>query len=234
MAENENVVENEESSKLNQPVEDPIDEIFQEGFTYERTPIDEENDSSNVDKENKSKKNKRRRIPIFGELLFYIIMILLCIFVVPQYVVQRTIVDGHSMEDTLQDHDNLLVEKLSYRFDDPKRFDVIVFYPYGKEQKEYYVKRIIGLPGETVQIIGTDIYIDGQVIKEDYGKMPIEDAGIAEESLKLANDEYFVMGDNRRVSLDSRYEQVGPVKRELIAGKAVFRIWPFSKFGFFQ
>ena len=168
------------------------------------------------------------------ELLIYCAIMVLCITFVPRYVLQRTIVSGSSMESTLHNKENLLVEKVSYRFKDPDRFDVIVFYPYGRESYDYYIKRVIGLPGETVQIKGDTIYINGEEIKENYGKDPMVYAGIAEEPLKLADDEFFVLGDNREVSEDSRYEEVGPVKRENIEGKAILRIYPFSEFGTFE
>ncbi|MBO5484455.1 MAG: signal peptidase I [Lachnospiraceae bacterium] len=168
------------------------------------------------------------------ELAIYAVIIVLCISFVPKYVIQRTIVDGYSMENTLQDEDNLLVEKVSYHFTDPKRFDVIVFYPHGKENKDYYIKRVIGLPGETIQIIGDTIYIDGKVLEEDFGKDPMTKSGIAQEPLKLGDDEFFVLGDNRAVSEDSRYPEVGPVSKDKIAGKAILRIYPLSKFGTFE
>jgi N-acetylmuramoyl-L-alanine amidase len=164
------------------------------------------------------------------EVLIYAAIVVVCVLVVPRYVMQRTIVDGTSMESTLQDEDNLLVDKLSYHLSDPKRFDVIVFYPYGRENEDYYIKRVIGLPGETIQIVGDTIYIDGEVLEEDYGKDPMTQSGIAEEPLTLGDDEYFVLGDNRAISEDSRFE-VGPVSRDKIEGKAVLRIYPFSKFG---
>lgn len=168
------------------------------------------------------------------ELAIYVVIIVLCISFVPKYVIQRTIVDGYSMENTLQDEDNLLVEKVSYHFTDPKRFDVIVFYPHGKENKDYYIKRVIGLPGETIQIVGDTIYIDGKVLEEDFGKDPMTKSGIAQEPLKLGDDEFFVLGDNRAVSEDSRYPEVGPVSKDKIAGKAILRIYPLSKFGTFE
>lgn len=194
----------------------------------------------------------------FLEIAIYIAIILTCIYVIPTYVAQRTIVAGSSMNDNLQNKDNLLVNKLSYIFSGPERFDVIVFYPHGnkhpdtfldylkgllphgaseeegeeQEEDDYYIKRVIGLPGETIQIQGSDIYIDGERLEENYGKMPITNSGIAKDPITLEDDEYFVLGDNREISLDSRYESVGPVKKELIAGKAVLRIWPFSGFGF--
>lgn len=168
---------------------------------------------------------------ILTEILLYIAIFFICIFVIPKYVVQRTVVDGPSMENTLFDKDNLLVDKLSYRFSEPKRFDTVVFFPYGAEEGEYYVKRVIGLPGETVQINGSDIYINGEILEENYGKDPITYAGIAEEPITLGDDEYFLLGDNREISLDSRYEEVGLVHKDLIQGKAIFRIWPLNSVG---
>ncbi len=168
---------------------------------------------------------------LLRELIIYALIIVVCVSVVPKYVIQRTIITGHSMENSLQDQDNVLVEKLFFSFSDPERFDVVMFYPYGVEEEDYYVKRVIALPGETIQIIGEDIYINGELLEEEYGKQPITYQGIAEEPLTLGSDEYFLMGDNRKVSFDSRYEEVGPVKRELIAGKAILRIWPLGQFG---
>lgn len=166
-----------------------------------------------------------------SDLIFYGVLIFVCIYIIPNFIMQRTIVDGSSMENTLSDGDNLYVEKISYRFDKLKRFDIIVFYPYGRENEEYYVKRIIGMPGETIQIIGSDIYINGEVLEENYGKDPIEDPGRAAIPITLGEDEYFVMGDNRTISKDSRFSVVGNVKKDNIGGRAFFRITPFRKFG---
>ena len=177
---------------------------------------------------------KKKVISTIIELLLYAAIIVMCVCVVPKYVLQRTIVDGTSMMNTLKDGDNLLVEKVTYRFSEPKRFDVIVFYPHGRESNDYYIKRVIGLPGETIQIKGNTIYINGKVIKENYGKDPMTESGIAEEPLKLAKDEFFVLGDNREISDDSRYPDVGPVKKKNIAGRAILRISPLSEFGTFK
>ncbi|MFA9463885.1 MAG: signal peptidase I [Velocimicrobium sp.] len=177
---------------------------------------------------------EKNRFSTYKELLIDAIIILMCVIVIPRFVVQRTIVSGTSMENTLQDKDNLLVEKVSYLVGKPDRFDVVVFYPYGKEEGEYYVKRVIGLPGETIQIIGETIYIDGEKLQEAYGKDPITFQGIAAEPLTLGDNEYFLMGDNRTVSFDSRYQEIGPVKEDMIVGKALVRIWPFDTFGSFK
>jgi len=182
------------------------------------------------DKEIVRMKKKSKKSFLF-DLIFYLILIFIVVYIIPNYVIQRTYVDGDSMQNTLFNKDQLYVEKLSYRFDALNRFDIIVFYPFGRKQTDYYVKRIIGLPGETVQIIGSDIYINGKVLEEHYGKDPIIQAGRAKKPIKLADDEYFVLGDNRTISKDSRTTVVGNVKRENIGGRAIFRILPFSRFG---
>ena len=162
--------------------------------------------------------------------VFYIAFVLVLTWVIITFVGQRTRVDGRSMMNTLHDGDNLIVEKLSYRFSDPKRFDIIVFPPTGK--KEYYIKRIIGLPGETVQIDeNCNIYINGELLEENYGAETIQNPGRAAKPITLGDDEYFVMGDNRNNSKDSRSEEVGNVKRSQIIGRAWLRIWPLNKFG---
>ena len=164
----------------------------------------------------------------------YLLVVLALTFLVVTYVGQRTKVIGSSMEPMLSDGDNLIVDKITYRFGDPQRFDIIVF-PFRYAEKTYYIKRIIGLPGETVFIDETGtIYINGEVLKEHYGKEVITDPGRAYEPVTLGEDEYFVMGDNRNNSSDSRDPVVGNIHRDTIIGKAWFRIWPLSGFGFVE
>lgn len=165
--------------------------------------------------------------------LLYLLLVLCLTWFIIQFVGQRTQVDGLSMEPTLYDGDNLIVDKISYRFRDPERFDIIVF-PFKYKEKTYYIKRIIGLPGETVQIdLQGNIYINGELLAEGYGREVIkpEHIGIAMEPVVLGEDEYFVLGDNRNNSSDSRAEAVGNIKREDIIGRAWLRIWPFERVG---
>lgn len=161
----------------------------------------------------------------------YLLVVLAAAYLIVTYVGQRTEVNGSSMEPTLQNEDNLLVDKISYRFKDPERFDIIVF-PFLYEKNTYYIKRIIGLPGETVQIdLQGNIYINGEILEENYGKEKINYPGIALDPITLGDDEYFVLGDNRNNSSDSRDPSVGNIKRENIVGKAWIRIYPFNTFG---
>lgn len=167
---------------------------------------------------------------VFSTLL-YILVVLAATWLVITFVGQRTQVNGSSMEPTLSHNDNLIVDKISYRFSDPQRFDIIVF-PFQYEEDTYYIKRIIGMPGETVYIdeAGT-IYIDGEVLQEGYGREVMVAAGRAAEPITLGEDEYFVLGDNRNNSSDSRDPSVGNIHRRDIIGKAWIRIWPLGKFG---
>lgn len=161
----------------------------------------------------------------------YLLVVLCAAYLIITYVGQRTQVSGSSMETTLSDGDNLLVDKITYRFSEPKRFDIIVF-PFQYDTDTYYIKRIIGMPGETVQIdYDGNIYINGSLLKESYGREVIQNPGRAAEPITLGKDEYFVMGDNRNNSSDSRNPSVGNIHRKDIIGRAWVRIWPFSKFG---
>ncbi len=178
---------------------------------------------------------RRDREPgVLRELLswiFYLLIIVVLTYVVVTYVGQRTRVSGSSMETTLSDGDNLIVDKWTYHFKDPKRFDIVVF-PYRYEENTYYIKRIIGLPGETVQVVNGYVYIDGELLSTDiYGAEVMEDAGTAENPITLGEDEYFLLGDNRNHSSDSRDPSVGLVTRSELMGKAWVRIYPFDKVG---
>lgn len=148
------------------------------------------------------------------------------------FVGQRTVVNGVSMQPTLSDGDNLIVDKLSYRFHDPDRFDIIVF---PQEDGRYFIKRIIGLPGESVRIDEDGfIYINGENLQESYGKEVMRDPGLAKDGIQLGADEYFVLGDNRNDSMDSRMAEVGPIVGERIIGRAWLRIYPFDQIGFLK
>lgn len=172
-----------------------------------------------------------------GKIIEAVVMVAVCVLLVyglPRFVIERVIVDGPSMETTLQDRDNIFVEKISRYFGALDRFDIIVFYPDEKSKEtrgKYYIKRIIGLPGETVQITDEVIYINGEPLEESYGSTVMGHAGIAAEPITLGEKEYFVLGDNRAISKDSRSESVGKVPLSRVGGKLMIRIFPFDKFG---
>lgn len=184
----------------------------------------------------------------FIKTALYIFTIALLVFLMHTYVGCRSDVIGHSMEGTLYDGECVWLDKISYRFQEPKRFDIIVFPYQGSETN--FIKRIIGLPGETVYIdpegriyIGTgetlykepdgSIHNEAEELIESYGNETIRETrrGLAAEPVTLGENEYFVLGDNRNNSQDSRYEAVGPISRDIIQGKTAVRLWPFRAFG---
>ena len=162
---------------------------------------------------------------------FYLLLVLVLVLLIITYVGQKIEVVGSSMEPTLTDGDNLFVDKISYRFHSPERFDIVVF-PFQNEKDTYFIKRIIGLPGETV-FIDTEgnIFINDELLAENYGSETIRNQGRAYEPITLAEDEFFVLGDNRNNSTDSRDPNVGNLHRSQIIGKAFMRVSPFRKMG---
>lgn len=154
-------------------------------------------------------------------------VILLAYFIV-NFAFERTRMLGSSMENTLQEDDKIIISKLAYWKRDPKRFDVIVFKQSGSEHSYYNIKRVIGLPGETVQIIDGEVYIDGELLEEPMNVEPINIPGLAEEKIALEDDEYFVLGDNRNNSEDSRFFNIGNVVRGDIIGKAWITLDPLE------
>lgn len=150
-------------------------------------------------------------------------------FCLAHFAVQRTVVRGSSMEPDLSNGDNLLVDRITSH--EIKRNDIVMF-TYLLKEKTYYVKRVIGLPGETVQITDDGyVLIDGKKLSDRYSRERIKDPGLARYPIKLGANEYFVLGDNRNHSEDSRYSDVGPVRKEQIVGRVIYRIFPFDKAG---
>jgi len=162
-------------------------------------------------------KNKKKNY--FRELLPYFIIILVVVLI-KTFVVSPIRVNGTSMDPTLNDKDIMLLDEISYRFSDIERFDIVVV----KEEDEYLIKRVIGLPGETVEYKNDKLYIDGKYVKEDFKHKETFDF-----STTLGKDEYFIMGDNRTNSTDSRV--FGPISRDKIMGKTSLTILPISRFG---
>lgn len=173
----------------------------------------------------------REKHPLLRVLLnvgICIVAALLLSFVISKFVAHHTSVEGNSMEATLNNGDQLVVEKVSYYFHDPKRFDIVVFnYDHGIS----FIKRVIGLPGETVQIKDGEVYINGVLLHEELDVAIMEDPGLAAEEIHLGEDEYFVLGDNRNHSNDSRKGEIGMVKKSQIQGRAWLRFFPVGDFG---
>lgn len=145
-------------------------------------------------------------------------------FVLVFSIGMRTSVIGDSMEPALHNGQEILMNRILYRISTPKRGDVVVFLPNGNQNTHFYVKRVVGLPGETVQIREGNVYIDGTLLEENELFDKIADPGIAQNELLLEGDEFFVLGDNRNSSEDSRSGNIGAVKKDDIIGKAWFHM----------
>lgn len=173
--------------------------------------------------------------PTINKILFEIFIwvaqiaavIFLAYFIV-YYCVEKTDVIGSSMDTTLATNEPIIINKFAYRVSEPKRFDVIVFKQSGREHSFYNIKRIIGLPGETIFMKDGDIYINGEVVEDIVTVEPMINYGLAGEEVLLEDNEYFVLGDNRNNSEDSRFASIGNITKDEIIGKASIRLSPFN------
>ena len=184
---------------------------------------------------NFSRRKKKINMSIVKEVISWVVEIAIALviaFTFVYFVGLRTSVIGQSMADTLSNGDQILVNRFIYKVTDPKPNDLIVFLPNGNEKSHYYVKRVIAVPGDTVQIKSGAVYVNGELFEEEVDVSAMEEAGLAADEIKLEEDEYFVLGDNRNNSEDSRYANIGNVKKEYMIGKAWFVVSPFKKFGF--
>ena len=161
---------------------------------------------------------------IIKEIIIWMLLIAITIaasYFITTNVFVKTSVSGVSMEPTLTEGQVVIVNKFEYNFKVPKRNDVIVYKQSNKEHSYFELKRVIGLPGETVKIKNGVVYINDEVIKEKVKTDIIQNGGLAEEGVKLDDNEYFVLGDNRNESEDSRFASVGNVLKNEILGKAI-------------
>ncbi|MGN0343049.1 MAG: signal peptidase I [Roseburia sp.] len=183
---------------------------------------------------NFSRRRKKLNIPLLKEIGIWVIeilIVLLMAYVLVYFAGMRITVVGQSMNPTLENGQQILINRFSYKLTDPDPNDVIVFLPNGNEKSHYYVKRVIAVPGDTVQIKNGAVYVNGELFDEVVETAAIEEAGIADEEIVVGEDEYFVLGDNRNNSEDSRYANIGNVKKEHIVGKAWMIISPFRDIG---
>ena len=182
------------------------------------------------------KKGRKNAVSIRRALLFLFQAALVCAAAVllVLFFGYRVSNAGDSMNPALKNGDVVLVNRLVYQIKSPARGDIVVFRPGGNEKTHYSIKRVVGLPGETVQIIDGSVYIDGEKAESDIYTSDIEYAGTAEEPVELGEDEYFVIGDSAGVSDDSRTEDVGNVRLEDICGEAWFVASFGEDFGFIR
>lgn len=179
------------------------------------------------ERESKRPKVMKLLIEVFIWAAQIAAVIFLAYFIV-YYCVEKSDVLGNSMENTLSANEPIIINKFSYRVSNPKRFDVVVFKQGGTEHSFYNIKRIIGLPGETILIKEGDIYINNEIVEDIVIVDEMVNYGLASEEIALEDNEYFVLGDNRNNSEDSRFASVGNITRDEIIGKAVLRLSPFN------
>lgn len=169
--------------------------------------------------------------PIFT-WIFQIAVTLALAAVVAIFFFQSITMQESSMEPTLETGERFFVNKLIYKFTSPDRGDIIAFTKDGSDDAPIHIKRVIGLPGETIEIRDGVIYIDGEEYEEKGDLPQITNPGLAEDGVTLGNDEYFVLGDNRNNSEDSRFAEVQNIDKKYIEGKLWFCIYPADQMGF--
>ena len=178
----------------------------------------------------KQKKTSKKR----GAVILWaveIVVVILLAYVLAVFLGQSRTNIGQSMDVTISGGDKVLLNTLNYDLSDPKRGDVVAFKPGGSKSSHSYIKRVIGLPGETIQIKDGMIYINDELYLEQRDYPVINSPGMASEPITLGADEYFVLGDNRNHSSDSRVASVGVLTRDMLIGRAWVRIYPFNKIG---
>ena len=183
------------------------------------------------------KKERKINLSLFQEIMIWIVEIVITVVIAVVFTyffgVRSTVV-GPSMSPQLEDGNEVLSDRFFYKFISPKSGDIIAFLPNGNTNTHYYLKRVVAVPGDTVQIKDGQVYVNGEELEEEIEAARMEDAGLAENEITLAEDEYFVLGDNRNNSEDSRYANIGNIKESYIIGKAWFVIAPREKLGFIQ
>lgn len=182
-----------------------------------------------------AKKKKKKSIPrVVFSWTFQILIVIMFAYVIVYFFGQSRTNVGQSMDVTLSGGDTVLINVMAYQLGGPKRGDVISFKPNGSESSHSNIKRVIGLPGETIQIKEGMIYIDGKVYLEQKNYPSITNPGMASQPITLDGDEYFVLGDNRNNSEDSRFADIGLVKADSIEGKVWFVLSPSEHRGFLK
>lgn len=169
------------------------------------------------------------KLQFITKLIVEIILVVSITYLLVLYTCGQYKVSGNSMNDIFNDGQTVLINRLIYVFEEPARYDIIYFRPQGISSSRTYIKRIIGLPGETIQIIQGKVYVNGSVLTDDINSEVILSAGLASSPITLSENEYFVLGDNRNNSEDSRFSAIGNVKRENIIGSPWLIISPLNE-----
>jgi len=183
-----------------------------------------------INQDNQQDKQKDSFLSFIWEIVKIVVISLAIVMPIRYFLIQPFFVKGQSMEPNFDDGQYLIVDEISYRLHQPGRGDVVVF-KYPNDPSQYYIKRIIGLPGETVEIVGGGVIVyndqhpQGQVLDEEKYLDAAKTMG--DMKITLENGQYFVLGDNRSASSDSR--RWGPLEKDFIVGRVWVRVWPFDK-----
>ena len=172
--------------------------------------------------QNKNEKSEKSLARIIAAWIIEIIIVVVVAATIVYFFGMRTVNQGQSMSPTLEAGDTVLVDRFVYLLKDPEVNDLIVFLPNGNEKSHYYIKRVIAVPGDSVQITDGKVFVNGEEFEEEIEVSAIDNAELAENEVKLGNDEFFVLGDNRNNSEDSRHVGIGNIKDDYIIGKAWF------------
>ena len=173
-----------------------------------------------------------KKIPsLIWELFEVVLIAFLPLFIISQFIARPFIVQGASMEPNFQDGNYLIIDMVSYKFNDPERGDAVVF-RYPGNRSLFYIKRVIGLPGDHVALRNGDVFVNNKIIEEKYSSLDIDSLAFNQTNFFLTKNQFFVMGDNRMMSFDSR--SWGPLERSDIIGSVRLRLWPLSDLEFFR
>ena len=186
---------------------------------------------------NFNRKRKKFNFKKLWEVLSWIgsiAIVIVLAYVTVSFFGKRTTVVGQAMYPTLESNEQIWVNRLAFAIGNPHAGDVVVFLPNGNEKSHYYVRRVVACPGDTVQIQDGALYVNGSLYQEKVDVPAMEEAGLAEEPITLASDEFFLLGDNRNNSEDSRFANIGNVKKDYIVGKPWFHFKSIKKFGFIR
>ena len=184
---------------------------------------------------NFNKRRKKINIPLLKEIASWVLSCLIVVviaYTLVRFFGLRTSVVGNAMAETLENEEQILVNSFVYMVKEPKQGDVVVFLPNGNEKSHYYVRRVMACPGDSVWIHDGALYVNGEIYNEDISVASIEEPGIAEDENKPEDNEYFVLGDNRNNSEDSRMANIGSIQKEHIIGKAWFHFNKITDMGF--
>lgn len=191
----------------------------------DKEPVSPDQSDGNVKKDKKDKPKKSMQREIFEWIMVFVVAAAMA-FVVRTFIFEPVRVDGSSMLNTLENNEFMIATKFDYLMGDPQRFDIVICDYPNTDDGMYRVKRVIGLPGETIELRDGNLYVDGEIVEQNFDMTPNETYF---GPFTVPQEHYFVMGDNRNNSKDSRSPMVGALSRDMIKGHVRAVVFPFNK-----